>query len=133
MKFVEKKCPNCGAGLKFDDNATSVICEYCNKSYYIQRDEKRYAKADEAHLGDAYKFVDEYGKPIVKAFATALIAMSIVPIVIFLIAAIGIGGTIIGFANRPIHDDGGLFFQEEDEQNNKDKGFQEARKKLLLN
>ena len=86
MKFVEKKCPNCGAGLKFDDGATSVACEYCNQTFYIQKDEKKYAKVDDAHLADAYKFVDEVGKPIVKAFAAAQIGMMIVPVIIFVIA-----------------------------------------------
>ena len=43
MKLVEKKCPNCGAGLKFDENDTNVTCEYCNKMYYLQKDEKKIA------------------------------------------------------------------------------------------
>lgn len=88
MKLIEKKCPNCGAGLKFDDGATSVACDYCSKTYYIQRDEKKYVKLDQAHLGDAFKFVDKYGKPIVKAFAAFHIVTMLVPIIIFLIAVI---------------------------------------------
>lgn len=94
MKLVEKKCPSCGAGLKFDDNATSVTCEYCNQTFYIQKDEKKYAKLDTAHLGDAYKFVDEVGKPIVKGLAVAHIVMTIVPFIFFLLVFIGIGFTV---------------------------------------
>lgn len=69
MRLVEKKCPNCGAGLSFNDNDTSVKCEYCNKTYYIEKDEKKSQKVDAAHLGDAYRFVNEAGKPIIKGFA----------------------------------------------------------------
>ena len=90
MKLVEKKCPSCGAGLKFDDNATNVVCEYCNQTFYIQKDERKYAKLDSAHLGDAYKFVDEVGKPIVKGLAVAHIAVMIVPFIFFLLVFIGI-------------------------------------------
>lgn len=39
MKLIEKKCPNCGASLSFDKHDTDVTCEYCKKSYVIQRDE----------------------------------------------------------------------------------------------
>lgn len=87
MKFIEKKCPNCGAGLKFDDNSSNVVCEYCSKTYYIQRDEKKYSKLDDAHLGAAYRFVDEYGKPVTQAIAVVQVVMMIVPLFIFFVAA----------------------------------------------
>lgn len=138
MKFVEKKCPNCGAGLKFDDNATSVVCEYCSKTYYIQRDEKKYARLDASHKANAYKFVDEVGKPIVKAFATAHIVMSIVPIIIFVVAATGIGITIFSLARSQMNDmdnnDHGSSIIEEAEKNweeERENAFQEARKKIV--
>lgn len=38
MKLIEKKCPNCGAELKFDKDSTEVKCNYCETSYFIQRD-----------------------------------------------------------------------------------------------
>ena len=104
MKFVEKKCPNCGAGLKFDDGATSVTCEYCNQTFYIQKDEKKYARVDDAHKADAYKFVNEIGKPIVKGIATAHIIMSIVPFVMFIIVFLGLGFTIFHFASSQINE-----------------------------
>ena len=137
MKFVEKKCPNCGAGLKFDDGASSVSCEYCNQTYYIQRDEKKYAKLDEAHRANAYKFVDEVGKPIVKAFAVAQIVMTIIPIVMFILVVGGIGVTIYSFATRDndrgIESQGNGInnnVQENIEQEIKDK-FNEARKGIV--
>lgn len=47
MKLIEKKCPNCGAGLSFDKDDVEVTCEYCKKSYVIQRDD---AKVNNASL-----------------------------------------------------------------------------------
>ena len=38
MKLIEKKCPNCGAELKFDKDDTEVKCNYCETNYEIQRD-----------------------------------------------------------------------------------------------
>lgn len=104
MKFVEKKCPNCGAGLKFNDGATSVACEYCNQTYYIEKDEKKYAKADQAHLADAYNFVDEFGKPIFNAVLKTHAVMSIVPFIIFFVAFAGIGITIFSLARNQMND-----------------------------
>lgn len=37
MKLVEKKCPNCGAGLSFDENAKSCKCEYCKREFEVER------------------------------------------------------------------------------------------------
>lgn len=137
MKFVEKKCPNCGAGLKFDDNATSVVCEYCNKTYYIQRDEKKYARLDESHKANAYKFVDEVGKPIAKAFATVHIAMMIIPIVMFILIAGGIGVTIYNFSkDSNVPGTGGLHNEKVEDvvdkwQEEADKAFNERRAKMV--
>lgn len=38
MKLIEKKCPNCGADLKFNKDDDTVTCNYCKTSYEIQRD-----------------------------------------------------------------------------------------------
>ena len=102
MRLVEKKCPNCGAGLKFNDNDTNVVCEYCNKTYYIQKDEKKSAKVDDAHYADAFKFVNEVGKPIFKAFA---FMHFVVPVIAFVIITIVMLISIfsfnrVGFDNR---------------------------------
>lgn len=37
MKLIEKKCPNCGASLSFSDNDKSCKCEYCERSFEIER------------------------------------------------------------------------------------------------
>ena len=136
MKFVEKKCPNCGAGLKFDDGASSVACEYCNQTFYIQRDEKKYARLDEAHRANAYRFVDEVGKPVVKAFATVHIAMMIIPIVMFVVVAGGIGMSIYSFSSRDNsptkveHNNNNSNYEETIKQEMEDK-FNEARKGIV--
>ena len=130
MKFVEKKCPNCGAGLKFDDGATSVVCEYCNQTFYIQRDEKKYARVDSEHLADAYRFVDEVGKPIAEAIFRTHKVMAIVPIIVFLIAAVGIGISIFSFSKEMEKPS----IIEEHENNWEEKieqQYQEARKKMV--
>lgn len=38
MKLFEKSCPNCGAELKFNLNDKEVTCNYCRKSYVIEKD-----------------------------------------------------------------------------------------------
>ena len=38
MRIIEKKCPNCGASLEFDDKAKSCKCEYCKRSFEIERE-----------------------------------------------------------------------------------------------
>ena len=37
MKLVEKKCPNCGAKLSFENTDKEVTCKYCDMSYEIER------------------------------------------------------------------------------------------------
>ena len=37
MKLIEKKCPNCGASLSFSDTDKSCKCEYCKRSFEIER------------------------------------------------------------------------------------------------
>ena len=130
MKFVEKKCPNCGAGLKFDDGTTSVVCEYCNQTFYIQRDEKKYARVDSAHISDAYRFVDEVGKPIAEAIFRTHKVMAIVPIIVFLIAAVGIGISIFSFSKEM--EKPSIIEQHENNWEEKiEQQYQEARKKMV--
>lgn len=38
MKIIEKKCPNCGAGLEFSENDRTCRCEYCKRSFVIEQD-----------------------------------------------------------------------------------------------
>ena len=38
MKLIEKKCPNCGASLEFNDSDKSCKCQYCHRAFEIERD-----------------------------------------------------------------------------------------------
>ena len=38
MKLIEKKCPNCGAALEFEESDKSCKCQYCKRSFEIERD-----------------------------------------------------------------------------------------------
>jgi len=38
MKLVEKKCPNCGAKLNFNETDKNCKCEYCKSAFEIERD-----------------------------------------------------------------------------------------------
>lgn len=41
MELVEKKCPNCGADLKFSPSDSEVKCNYCNTSFMIKKDNNK--------------------------------------------------------------------------------------------
>lgn len=89
MKLIEKKCPSCGATLKFNDTDINVICEYCNKTFYLHKDEKNFSKIDDSHLGNAYKLVKGIEKPIIKGLAIIQIFSMIFSIIIFLVVILG--------------------------------------------
>ena len=38
MRLVEKSCPNCGASLEFNEKDKGCKCQYCKKSFEIERD-----------------------------------------------------------------------------------------------
>lgn len=39
MKLVQKKCPNCGASLSFNENDKETTCEYCHQKFMIEKEE----------------------------------------------------------------------------------------------
>ena len=73
MKLIEKKCPNCGAGLEFKDSDKSCKCSHCGSSFEIERDKNVEDLVDQFDL-----------KPIDKAFS---ILSFVIFIVIFAVAA----------------------------------------------
>ena len=99
MKLVEKKCPSCGAVLKFDENDTNVTCEYCNKMYYLQKDEKKSERLDTAHLADAYKFVNEFGRPMVAKSQSIVLVIGFVMFAIVALIGFFSFRSINGFGN----------------------------------
>ncbi len=78
MKLIEKKCPNCGAGLAFNESDKSVQCEYCKMNYEIKRDEKK-----EELVVDDIDLVEI--KKVLTPFLTFFALSSIIPFIIFLI------------------------------------------------
>ncbi len=81
MKLIEKKCPNCGAGLTFDENSTNVQCEYCKMNYEIKRDDTKIDNPEEAY--DLVKV-----KKVASVFFTYFAVSSIISFVIFLLVFI---------------------------------------------
>lgn len=37
MRFVDAKCPNCGAVLKVDESKEAAICEHCGSAFIIEK------------------------------------------------------------------------------------------------
>jgi len=54
MKLIEKRCPNCGASIEFNDDARSCKCDYCNRSFEIEREHtnKKSSKNDDYILNE---------------------------------------------------------------------------------
>ncbi len=47
MKLINKKCPNCGASLSFEETDKKVKCEYCKQSIMIEREHTENLDIDE--------------------------------------------------------------------------------------
>ena len=46
MRLIEKECPNCGASVEFNENDKTCKCEYCKRSFTIERDKEDNKKID---------------------------------------------------------------------------------------
>ena len=124
MKLIEKKCPNCGAGLEFGENDKSCKCKYCHRSFEIERD----SKLDVADIAEQFN-LNELKAPIAAiytAFFGSYIITTVVEILIFLVVfglmAFGIFSFIkqenkskndIPVNDIPVND---IFSDDEDEQ-----------------
>ncbi len=97
MKFIEKKCPNCGANLKFKLGDRDARCESCRREFIIENDADDIA----GDLKDAAaKLKDQIGNinlvPATKLFGTVFAIHSIVIMVISAVVMIFI---ILGIIN----------------------------------
>ncbi|MBP3707922.1 MAG: hypothetical protein J6J36_04875 [Clostridia bacterium] len=54
IKLITKKCPNCGANLKFNMSDTSVTCEYCGTYALIEHDRKNMYTTTEPGVNRIY-------------------------------------------------------------------------------
>ena len=99
MRLVEKKCPNCGGELKFNINDKDTTCEYCNKSYEIEREND---DKEELFNADNYRVtLSAEQKKKAQAVLFGFAAVQIVPVMIFaffIILIIG-GSMIFGFTH----------------------------------
>lgn len=69
MELVQKKCPNCGADLKFSPNDSEVKCNYCNTSFIIKKDNNK--DIDSNSVVDPACF--ELDKKAVKTIGTTIL------------------------------------------------------------
>ncbi len=116
MKLVEKKCPNCGAGLSFNETDSSVKCEYCKASFHVEKDKKKSQVLDSRHIDQAFNLVSDVAnaaKPVVKTVAIVYVIVGIISVVITLVVFI----TAFGFISDSIK-----------EQKNRSDTFNEIQK-----
>lgn len=84
MRLVEKKCPNCGGELKFSFEDKETRCEYCGKSFEIERDEKIAEDKKEMFNAENYALTEET-KKIAGGVARTIAVTQFVPILIIAI------------------------------------------------
>ncbi len=81
MKLVQKKCPNCGAGLNFEENSKKTVCDYCKQTYYIKHDTK-VSNVDNKEL-TSKEFNDSYNLVRHSVSSVAVIIFIIAGLIIF--------------------------------------------------
>ena len=80
MKFIEKKCPNCGGDLEFKANDTEVTCKYCQRSFIIEKENN-----SDLLNEDAYNLI---ASTALGVFSASRIIFAFVGIIIFIIAIV---------------------------------------------
>ena len=95
MNLIEKKCPNCGASLEFNETDKSCKCEYCHRSFEIER------------TGDNLENYELVLRKVsdVLPMKTFLIPFAImVAIAAFIILVAAFGGTYAFRVDEPLND-----------------------------
>ena len=136
MKFIEKKCPNCGANLKFEAGERNATCESCRRGFVIEYDAEDIAgdikeaankiKADSVNLVPAAKIFGTI-------FAVHTIIVAVVSIIIFGFVAFGIVHAIISFnQTKEEHQQREVDMSEEFQKNVEEmnKQMEEAQKRF---
>lgn len=120
MEIIEKKCPNCGAGLSFGENDHSCKCDYCHREFEIERDEKIINDQSKDNI-DAYSLIDpETAKKVAKTGLAVFAVSSIVPFIIFLVIFGFIAYMVIGGISGSIKEEHNRTQSAIEEQNKKD-------------
>ena len=70
MRLVQKKCPNCGAAIDFDDMTKKVKCSYCSQTFFVEKDVQKINNMVDidSHLEDAYELVNKVRTPFIVIF-----------------------------------------------------------------
>ncbi len=81
MRLIEKSCPNCGAGIEIEENATSCKCDYCKRTYTIEKDKDEKKKFDPKNIK-----LSEMKTPMKAMFGSFIVTsiyMSIIGFIMF--------------------------------------------------
>lgn len=80
MKIIEKKCPNCGADLKFKIGDKEAKCKYCNTEFIIEDNNKDSDNFDLNNVVLNEKFIKAFGI----AHLSIFIIISVIAISMFI-------------------------------------------------
>ncbi len=84
MELVEKKCPNCGADLKFGHNDSEVKCNYCNTSFMIKKDNNTNMDSGSVVNPESFELQKKVAKTIGTTFIIVFLLIFIFSICIFI-------------------------------------------------
>ena len=97
MRLIEKKCPNCGAELTFGFEDKETKCEYCGKSFEIERTTE---EKNDLYNADNYQIFEEASRTISKGFG----AFFLIPVIFIFVVGIMIIASLRIFSARPNHE-----------------------------
>lgn len=109
MKLVEKKCPNCGAGLEFSDTDKSCKCNYCHRAFEIEREQ------------DSSNEIDYENQFILNEVSKGFKFIPIFFIIVFIVAFAIIGFVIYNIYKSSLNDEFKTDFVVSNNNNNEDK------------
>ena len=95
MKIIEKKCPNCGANLKFQSGERNARCESCRREFVVEYDTEDLI----GNLKDAAKQLQAESINLVPAAKVFGTVVAIHSIVVMLISAVILVAVIFGIIN----------------------------------
>jgi len=129
MRLVEKKCPNCGGELKFSFEDKETTCEFCGRSFEIERDEKIADDKEEMFNADNYALTEE-AKKVAGVVLGSFAAMQVIPIIVIAIFIIGI--VTFGIFSAKSHNSSstehGPFIVEKEKEEDPDDIVEEVKK-----
>lgn len=132
MILIEKKCPNCGASLKFNDDDKSCKCEYCKREFSIEKD-----KNSSIGINENYTLVDpSFGKVLSLTGGIASLIFTIICISIFffiLIVTYNLTNNTKNYSiNSLISDDNGPLITNANKLTNQDIKNIDFNSKLMI-